>query len=428
MLLLLTLTVTLVLSLSREVGVEAAVAGQALDDIELRALVSSAVERALAELALDRGQPATLLSPWRDDEARFRAAPHGAGKFWLLNAELDPGDGRELRYGIRDEASKLNINAATVDQLLALPGMTEEAADAIIDWRDSDDDPQPYGAEAAYYAAIVPPYTPKNGPFESLDELLRVRGVDAAMLWGEDRNRNGILDPGEDDGDRSFPPDDADGILDRGIAEFLTVFSREPNQTSDGRARVVWGSASVDELEDRLIEGGMGGAALDRLRQLKMSNIQVQSLGSLLAFPEIDEMAAAVIFEEIAVVDTPYFSGRINPNTAARPVLLGLPGLDEADVDAIMSRRLEANADLTTPGWLLRAIPRQKLQSIADLVTTRADQFTIQAVAALDRRPARFARVEVLVDRSFVPARILLWRDLTCLGFPLPGERGEGLP
>lgn len=427
-LLLLTLTVTLVLALSREVSVEAAVAGQALDEIELRALAASAVERALAEVALDRDQPATLLSPWRDDEARFRAVPHGAGKFWLINCEQDPGDGRELRYGVKDEASKLNINAATVEQLLALPGMTEDAADGIIDWRDEDEDPQPYGAEASYYAAIVPPYVPKNGPIESLDELLRVRGIDAAMLWGEDRNRNGLLDPGEDDGDGSFPPDDADGLLDRGIAEYLTVFSREPNQTPDGRARLLWSDATLADVEDRLTEAGMTGAAFNRLRQLKLSNAQVQSLGAFMAFPEVDEMAAAIIFDEIAVVDTPYFSGRINPATASRPVLMGLPGMEEADVDAIMARRLESGADLTSPGWLLRAIPRQKLQSIADLVTSRADQFTVHAVATLDRRPARFARVEVLVDRSFVPARILLWRDTTCLGFPLPGERGEGLP
>ena len=49
------------------------------------------------------------------------------------------------------------------------------------------------------------------------------------------------------------------------------------------------------------------------------------------------------------------------------------------------------------------------------------------AVALLNDRP-RFMRVEVLVDRTFAPVRVFLRRDVTALGFPFPGERGEALP
>ena len=38
-----------------------------------------------------------------------------------------------------------------------------------------------------------------------------------------DYNRNGLLDPNEDDGDLSWPPDDGDGELRPGILEHVTV-------------------------------------------------------------------------------------------------------------------------------------------------------------------------------------------------------------
>jgi DNA uptake protein ComE-like DNA-binding protein len=436
----------LALSLAREVRVELALASGASDAVRLRALADSAIEAAMAEVRADEEPGDDLRAPWRDDEARFRGAQLGGGRYWLLLAEPDPGDGRPVRYGIRDEASKLNVNVATRGQLLALPGITEDAADGIIDWRDGDDDISEFGAEATYYASLEQPYKPKNGFIETLDELLRVRGIDAAMLYGEDRNRNGELDPGEDDGDGSFPPDDADGLLDLGLVDYLTVFSQELDRTADGRDRLSWSDASPQDIDQRLAQAGVNEAARNRLVFLKGSGNEVQSRGQLVGFPEVDEAAAAAILDEITLAQSSqgqgggegegqgggasasFVPGRINVNTAPREVLAGLPGLEEADVEAILSARLEAGEDgLASPAWLLRVISRQKFQAVADLVTTRSEQFTVHAVALLDDRP-RFLRVEAVIDRNYVPFRVMLWRDVTGLGFPFPQERGEDLP
>ena len=72
-------------------------------------------------------------------------------------------------------------------------------------------------------------------------------------------------------------------------------------------------------------------------------------------------------------------------------------------------------------------IPLNTFAGIVDMITTRSDQFILQIVALLDDRP-RFKRVEVIIDRTFAPVRVLLYRDITALGFPLKGERGENLP
>ena len=78
------------------------------------------------------------------------------------------------------------------DLLMALPGMTEETADAILDWLDEDEEPREYGAESDYYSSLSPPYAAKNGQLETVEELLLVRGVTPQLLFGADVNRNGI--------------------------------------------------------------------------------------------------------------------------------------------------------------------------------------------------------------------------------------------
>lgn len=425
---LLLLVVALALALGGEVAVECTVAAERVDAVRLRALADSAVERALAALRHD-DTPASdsLFDAWRD-EPSWGGLPGDGGRTWLLLREPDPGDGVELRFGVRDEASKLDVNVASAEQLGALPGITEEAVEAILDWRDGDDEAREQGAESAYYAALDPPYQAKNAPFESLDELLRVKGIDEAMLYGEDRNRNGRLDPGEDDGDRSFPPDDADGELDRGLVDYLTVFSRELNRTAEGKARLRWSQASPAEVEARLLAGGASEAVAARVRLLRASAPSIGSRAELLARLGVSDRAqVAVLLEELTFVDADFVPGRINVNTAARPVLAGLPGLEEEQVDAILARRADPTAELSSPAWLLEVVPFATFIGIADSLTTRSHQFTIDAVALLDDRP-RSLRVEALVDRSYVPPRILLRREISALGFPLPGERGEELP
>lgn len=427
-LILLVAVTALALTLAQEARVEVAVAAQRADALKLRALLDSAIELAMAEVRADQEAGDSLTAPWRDDQARFAELQLEGGRIWLLVTEPDPGDGREIRYGVRDEASKLDVNLATAEQLGAIPGITQEAVDGILDWRDEDDDVSDQGAEAGYYSTLDPPYTPKNAPIESLDELLRIRGIDAAMLYGEDRNRNGLLDPGEDDGDGSFPPDDADGFLDRGLIDYLTVFSRELNRTQDGRARLQWSGASPDEVEQRLTAGGASAGYAQRVRQSMLGpGGQVSTLAEILLRVGPAETAdIAVLLDQITVFEGDQLPGRINVNTCPRELLLGLE-LEEEQVDAILERRLQADQNLSSPAWLSEVLDYPVFAQLADRITTRSDQFTVHAVALLDDRP-RFMRAEVLIDRSFVPVRVVIRRDLTPLGFPIPEVRGEELP
>lgn len=183
------------------------------------------------------------------------------GRFSIIApVEQDPL-ARGIRYGLIDESAKLNLNALQKLQLdedqsrnllLGLPGMTLEIADAILDWVDVDDNSRLYGVESEYYESLSPSYSCKNGPLETIDELLLVRGVTAELLYGEDANRNGLLDPNENDGDASPPLDNADGVLDLGWIAFLTVHSRELNLRADGSQKINVNNGLLTDLYDQL--------------------------------------------------------------------------------------------------------------------------------------------------------------------------------
>jgi len=176
------------------------------------------------------------------------ANPIPAWRYSVVAEDLDGLPGT-IRYGITPEASKLNLNSASdaeIERLLTpllLDLRIENAPElvaALLDWRDADEDVRPGGAEAEYYNTLQPPYLPKNGPLDTVEELLLVEGFNAAVLYGEDVNRNGILDANEDDGDARFPYyDNADGVLNRGIAPYVTVWSREVGADKKNKAGLV---------------------------------------------------------------------------------------------------------------------------------------------------------------------------------------------
>jgi len=178
----------------------------------------------------------------------------GSGSFSVVSPG-DPdnpsADGSSLCFGGVCEGGKINLNAVMkmdptgttlYNLLMQLPNMTDDIANAIIDWIDPDDSPRPNGAETDYYSSLSPPYQAKNNYLDSLDELLLVRGVTPQLLYGGDRNRNGQIDSGEDDGS-GF------GV---GWSAYLTVYSRELNVDAKGNARIYVNDSDLQTLYTNL--------------------------------------------------------------------------------------------------------------------------------------------------------------------------------
>jgi hypothetical protein len=236
-------------------------------DAQSRALADSGIEWVAANLGTlaEEAVPPNLYdnpSLFQGVILRDSSNPRSIGRFSTVAPRENDFMGQTLRFGLTDESSKFNLNALLGfdleeeqqrDTLLALPNMTIEIADAILDWIDDDQQPRQFGAEDEYYGTLSPPYQAKNAPLESIDELLQVRGLTAALLYGEDANRNGLLDPAENDADVNLPLDDGDGALDRGWSACLTVDSRETNLQPDGSPRINVNDENLAGLYDALV-------------------------------------------------------------------------------------------------------------------------------------------------------------------------------
>lgn len=107
--------------------------------------------------------------------------------------------GGVLRVRMVDEGGKININRASEETLrrvfsnLGLDGVRRDTlVDSILDWRDEDDLHRANGAEDEYYRALEQPYSARNGPLDTVADLLWIRGVSRELYFGAtERDRQG---------------------------------------------------------------------------------------------------------------------------------------------------------------------------------------------------------------------------------------------
>jgi DNA uptake protein ComE-like DNA-binding protein len=201
---------------------------------------------AIMEFHLQNADPNDPMAVVRDMEAH--AVGETATGSWDIRHFLDG-----IQWaGPMDEGAKLNINVASRLALTNLPGMTPDVVDAIIDWRDENDEVEGLGAERDYYSNRSLGYRPRNGNFRSLAELELVAGAWPDNVRGEDWNLNGRLDPNEDDGPRTFPNDKPDGKLDGGWSQYLTAFSKQSPVSTSGEDKLPLKGSDEEGLTKRL--------------------------------------------------------------------------------------------------------------------------------------------------------------------------------
>jgi type II secretory pathway component PulK len=284
---------------------------------------------------------------------------------------------------VGDESARLNVNTATREMLLRLPGMTEEAADSILDWRDADDEPRPEGAESDYYLSLPSPYEAANGPFETGDELRLVRGIDKKMFEG--------------DGTEEFP----------GLRNLVTVRSGEQNVDRQGRRRLNINTASAEQLAERLADvlSGQEIAAIVRRRQQG----PFTSLASTLTIEGVSWRKMARALDRICVDNRSFVEGAVNLNTAVETVLEAM-GLPPEIAQAIVERRAEQ--PLETKGDLadIPGVNQEMIRAVADYIAAKSSIFRVTAWAQAEDRPV-VSSVLALLDRGSKPAKIIVWRE-----------------
>jgi hypothetical protein len=245
-----------------------------------------------------------------------------------------------------------------------------------------------------------------------VDELALVYGATADILSGNDSNRNGILDPHE----RS---DTFTGLLDPGLLDLTTIYSREPNIHSDGtpRANIRNASQLRSLLRDRFGES--------RANQVIARLGNLQSLQSLLDFYLRSGLSAdefAQIYKDIRRSGADYSSGRVNINTAPLAVLACLPGLTLDTARQIVAYRQNNPDRLSSIAWIVDALgadsPAIQTLRTRDYITTQSFQFTAD-IAAVGPFGRGYRRVKFVFDLSDGSPRVVYRQDLTHLGWAL---------
>ncbi len=358
-----------------------------------------------------------------EDELLFEAMEvEDAGYFWVIRPpeyEMDLFP----EYGLIPENCKLNLNTATVEMLQMLPGMTTELAASIIDWRDEDDEITEGGAESEYYLLESNPYSAKNMPFERVEELLLLKDVTPEVLYGEDTNLNGMLNDPEDDGELSAPLDDGNGTLEMGLFRYLTVYSSDKNVDAEGAERIniseTSARADLQSLLEETFDEEQAMAVLNMIPSgTTFQNIFDFYFRSGLEPDEFEEIA-----DRLTTSGETDLPGLININRAPWEVLVCLPGLEESDVELLFNNRSEDEEGIA---WVVEVLEREKAVSIGALVTGRSSQYSADIVS-VNQNGRAFQRAQIVIDPDASPSKILYWKSISHLGWPLDREILETL-
>jgi general secretion pathway protein K len=184
-LLVLTFMVALILEFDAEARREYRDAAAFRDNFKASVLARAAVQAARGVLQQD------FLKDKQSGETFD--APTDLWAFPITNYPI--GDGM-LNAKIEDERGKLNLNdlavsgdpiikkakVGRVKRLFELVQINPDLADAIVDWVDTDDQPEPSGAESIYYQSLRPPYRAANAPLQTYLELRLIKGMTPEIL------------------------------------------------------------------------------------------------------------------------------------------------------------------------------------------------------------------------------------------------------
>ena len=375
------------------------------------------VETAIALLLEDDRAYDSLIDIWADNPLELEALDF---------------DGAQVTVQVVDAASKLNVNTASRNQLLALPDMTEDIADSILDWIDSDDDVRTGGAESGYYLSLDFGYEARNGRMRTIRELLRVKGVTEDLFYGHAEQHLLAAD-------------------NEGWIHYLTCVSRQVNQDADGNARI-----NINRADERTLMRELD--LTEGQARWIVENRQFDSLGDLIGQavpadrqrpgpaqnqpprqdprqnqtdnrnpnnnnnnnneddrPAVEPLDVKTVLERadrITLSRRRTIWGQVNINTADLQVLTALfEGNRELALETIAARQTLGGAFVDFSDLLhIEALTQDILRRYLDQMTIRSDIFEIHATAVSQATELTWS-VEAIVNRQAQQGQVAYWRE-----------------
>jgi general secretion pathway protein K len=338
---------------------------------------------------------------------------------------------------VLDESAKLNLNTVDEATLGRLLPSEPQIVDAVLDWRDADDEPRAEGAEADWYLTLKPPYKARNAAFQTVEELLLVRGVTAGRFYGQDG-----LSPLADDAERQ-----AVDPTRTPLGRLFTVYSRDQNVDAQGRARLnltkatkeqfrsEFGNVLTPEEIDKVVnyvkppsstqQGGGGqqptpsttgsprpttrqtaaptGAPASQSPPATTSQRRVTVAG-LVNVLEREKLRR--IWDRLTDTDDRETVGVVNLNTAPAEVLAALEGMEQTVADAIVAARGQNPYETVGDLLGLTEVTNERFEQVAARLTTRGLALRIVALGAVGSgREAVRQRLEAVVALALPAAQ-----------------------
>lgn len=438
--------------------------------MQLEAAADSAEALILAQLA-DRDAESmtptsdrlTLLdeNPYVNQQVGGYGGSTRVPHFTVIGLASDAEGRWQHQYGPVNESARLSISilplweqqqpGSSLAALMQLPGIDPEVAESLV----------------RRLVEQQSGYLRRSGLRYTLDQLLEVPGLTRELLYGDDRNFNGLASPLE----LPLGPSVGQTFSTYGVgdaapwAALLTPYSAERNVNQSGQPRINLNLADLTELRRQLQER-LPAAWVDFI-------IAYRTYGPAVAPPPIAGSAAVgpiasvydligaevrsgpdadaplvpnpfpasraayrdylfSLVDETTVDPRPIIPGRVNINLAPTAVLRGIPGVDSELVNRIALARERSES---TPGsqrrlaaWLVAEgwIEPVWMRELAPYITAGGDVFHAQIVAFLapgEEQPdfastarSPFVRRAVVVDATGPAPRVAVRRDLSNLG------------
>lgn len=241
-LLIISLIVTLTLQLNTSMRSEVHAAYNLRDGITLEYVAKSGFYGAMALLKDDDMTYDWLLDDWQMLEQYAAFSPT------LFEEETS------FKVTIKDLTGEIQINKLIDNQSQVDPSQrdlltrflnldefdlesdqVDDIVDAVIDWLDPDDNTTGFGgAENSYYQSLEDPYFCRNGPMESIEELLLVKGITKELYEGTGGNP-GIAEYLSVHGDGNININTADKLVFKALSDDITdeVFEDLDNYRRD---------------------------------------------------------------------------------------------------------------------------------------------------------------------------------------------------
>lgn len=266
----------LVASFAYDMKIEGMVTAYAKNKLKAQELSIAGIEWTKSMLARDVpnrfNAEGGLVLEDGDDEQMAQAAYNLSRGIGVSGIEKTLGDGT-FTISIMPEESRRNVNTLSDedwDEILDQAGVPQdkwdELKDCFKDWVDTGDAHRLNGAEKddEYYESKN--YEPKNGPLDTVDELLLIKGFTASLLYGG-----------------PSPYNERDPPL-RGIAGLLTTWGDGKVNVNSATREVLM---TLPKIEDFVVEkilelrGGLDG-------QMGTTDDGFQNVGDVIARTGMD--------------------------------------------------------------------------------------------------------------------------------------------